>query len=176
MKTMLMTFLLIGSIQVMNAQTNVAYADVTNVTKVKSHSSGINNTDNNYKPEAASLAEKVKKMQFQVDSYDIKNTTVYEPNLETTYSVKFAQGINQINAVYAKDGSLIKSEGIFENVPVPTAIGVDLAKKYPGWEFHKTWCYSSYEVNRKSKILYKIQLKKDNKTKIIKINPFDYSL
>ncbi|MEO6348626.1 MAG: hypothetical protein ABIO60_12035 [Aquaticitalea sp.] len=176
MKTMLMTILLIGSIKVMHSQSDMAYVEATNVTQTKNHSNGIIKEDRKYENETAYLAEKSKKLQLQALNYDIKNANVYVPNLETTYAVNFTEGINKINAIYAQDGALLKSEGSFENVRVPYNIGVKLAKTYPGWEFHKTWCYSHYEMDKNTQIIYKLQLKKGNKTKMITINPIDYSL
>lgn len=176
MKSILITIVFLGSVLGVNAQSDLAYADLS-TTSIKSTSAKEKTTEF-YKEIVASpyMAEKAKKLQLQVDNYDIKKNDVYVPNASGTYTVNFTEGINEVKAIYSADGDLLTSEGAFENVPVPYNIGSELAKKYPGWEFNKSWCYSSYSRDMDSKIMYKILLKKGTKTKTVKINPNDYSL
>lgn len=169
MKTILASSLIfIGLAQLTYAQTDMAYNKNTNLTTLKG-------LDKNYvKPtsisssnEALSLTEKLEQLQIQVLNYDIKSDDVYSPKMSTTYTVNFAEGNNYIDAVYAKDGRFIQSEGVFEDVPVPYQIGYQLAKAHPGWEFYKTWCYTTYNSDQSYKKSYKIQLKKNNRTKFV---------
>lgn len=170
MKTILACLLLIGFAQVSYAQVDIAYTENTNLTAKQGHERNYARLTSLPTKEALSLAEKSERLQMQVLNYDIKTADVYSPEVNTTYTVNFTEGSNHIAAIYAKDGRLIQSEGVFENVPVPYSIGYQLAKAYPGWEFHKSWCYSTYNPDRSSEILYKIQLKKGNKTKLVKFN------
>ena len=170
MKTILATILFIGYAQVTYSQVDIAYAENTNLTNRKGLERNFTLPSSISSNEALFLADKSMQLQLQVLNYDIKSSEVYSPEANTTYTVNFTEGINHIDAIYAKDGSFIQSEGVFENVPIPYRIGYELAKKYPGWEFHKSWCYSTFNADETSEITYKIQLKKDNKTKVVKIN------
>lgn len=170
MKTILASILFIGFANLTYSQTDIAYTTHTNLTAMKG-------LENNYvKPttissdEAISLTEKLKQLQVQVLNYDIKSADVYSPEANTTYTVNFTEGNNHIDAVYAKDGRFIQSEAVFENLPIPYQIGYELAKTYPGWEFHKTWCYTTYNTDQSYKKSYKIQLKKNNRTKFVMID------
>lgn len=176
MKTLFISFLLIGVAQFSNSQTDLAYTATTNM-DLKN-----NTIKTTAAPElrnsitANFLDKNSRRLEQQVLQYDIKNATVYAPYLKTTYSVSFTEGNNRIDAIYDADGTLIQSEGAFENVSVPYVIGYQLAKKYPGWEFHKSWCTSSYSLDNDAEIIYKIQLKKGHKTKIVKVNPLENDL
>lgn len=173
MKTLFITFLLLGFAQFSSSQTDLAYTTTstmdlkTNPVKTKIAPEIRNYSNSSF------LVEKSGKLEQQMLNYDIKSATVYAPYLKTTYSVSFTEGNNRIDAIYDANGTLIQSEGAFENVSIPYVIGCQLAKKYPGWEFHKSWCTSSYSVNNDLEVIYKIQLKKGNKTKVVKMNPLE---
>ncbi|MEO5789752.1 hypothetical protein [Gelidibacter sp.] len=173
MKTLLITFLLIGFAQFSHSQTDFAYTETSNL-NLKNKNESIPNFKNSN--EVKYLAEKSKKLEGQAFNYDIKSAAVYASHLKTTYSVSFTEGKNRIDAIYDADGKLLQSEGTYENVAIPYAIGSQLAKAHPGWEFHKSWCTSNYKLNSDTDIIYKIQLKKGNKTKVVKVNPLDYGL
>lgn len=170
MKTILATLLLIGFAQLTYAQVDIAYTENTNLTAKQGLERNYARLTSLPSSEALYMAEKSERLQMQVFNYDIKTADVYSPEANTTYTVIFSEGSNHIDAVYAKDGKLIQSEGVFENVPVPYSIGYELAKTYPGWEFHKSWCYSTFSTEGSSEISYKIQLKQGNKTKLVKFN------
>lgn len=170
MKTILASLLLIGFAHVSYAQVDIAYTENTNLTTMKGLERNYARPTSLPHNEALSLAEKSERLQMQVFNYDIKTADVYSPEVNTTYTVNFTEGNNHIDAIYAKDGKLIQSEGVFENVPVPYNIGYELAKTYPGWEFHKSWCYNTINPEGSSEISYKIQLKKGRKTKLVKFN------
>lgn len=176
MKTLFITFLLIGFAQFSYSQTDLAYTKTSNMNLEKNPMKKEISAAAKISIETNSLMEKAKNLEWQAFNYDIKSDSVYSPNLKTTYSVSFAQNNNRIDAIYDADGKLLQSEGTFEDVCIPHAIGYQLAKTYPGWEFHKSWRTSKYSLNGDDEIIYKIQLKKGNRTKVIKVNPLEFGL
>ncbi|RAJ26441.1 hypothetical protein LX77_00690 [Gelidibacter algens] len=172
MKTFLTTLLLLGFAQATYSQMDIASAENTNMAFIttKDNSNSSVSTFPKISDDGLPMAERSEKLQLQVFNYDIKSAKVFSPKANTTYSVRFSQGNYRIDAIYAKDGQFIQSEGVFENVPIPFHIGYELAKKYPGWEFHKSWCYSNYSFDKSPKTSYSIEIKKGDKTKVISSN------
>ncbi|WP_452232261.1 hypothetical protein [Lacinutrix sp. MEBiC02595] len=173
MKTMFITFLFLGFAQVTYSQSDIAYTETTDHTLESTHVKKDFNSVSEKIIGTSYLSAKTKKLQLQVFNYNIKNAAVYAANVNTTYSVHFTEGNNHVDAIYAKDGTLLQSEGIFKNVRIPYNISVKVAKKYAGWMVAKTYCYNNYRHNKDTEVLYKMQLRKGNKTKAIEINPMD---
>jgi len=176
MKTILLSTLIIGLAQLTYSQTQIAYTESTNIAENHKKEVKVSDFDLWEDLEETFMAEKTKKLLLEVLNYDIKSSSVYSPRSKTTYTVNFTEGNHHIEAIYDNNGNLLQSDGVFENVRIPYIIGSRLAKEYPGWEFHKSWCYSLYEFNRDTAVMYRIQLKKLNKTKMINVDPLDYNL
>ena len=118
MKTLLLSSLIIGLVQLTYSQTQIAYVETAN--KTEDHKKEVKISDFDLWEDLGEtfMAEKTKKLLLEVLHYDIKSSSVYSPRSKTTYTVNFTEGNHHIEAIYDNKGNLLQSDGVFENVGV----------------------------------------------------------
>ncbi|RIA09696.1 hypothetical protein OE09_1542 [Flavobacteriaceae bacterium MAR_2010_72] len=169
MKIFVLSLIFSGLTTLMFAQNNIAVLTPTNKSLSKKTKS-INNVDYLNAVSADNVhALKVQKLQKVVANYDVKIDKVYNPKINTTYTVEFKEGKNHITAIYNQEGYLISCQENYNAVRLPTDISIKLAKDYPGWEFYNVKCNINYQQNEASKIAYQVVLKNGNKLKTVNI-------
>ncbi len=88
-----------------------------------------------------------------------------------TYLVRFATDKGFLEARYSKEGELNRTRQIFEDFPLPLAVRNELWRQTKGWSMVKNTYTAKGKRNLVDKELYRIKVVKDNKSKIIKIDP-----
>lgn len=174
MKTNLFGLVFLGLTNLVFAQNEIAtvsYAPVNYTTTAKTiaTSNTFKNVDYLTSINFENSAKHIKLLHEKVANYNIKEAKVYVPKSLSSYDVVFTEGANQITAVYNHLGDIINSYESYKNVKLPYAITYKVAEDYPGWEFNSTWCNVTYSKYGVSKTHYKIELKKGNEKKIVRI-------
>jgi hypothetical protein len=88
-----------------------------------------------------------------------------------TYLVRFSTDKGFLEASYSKDGELNRTRQIFKDIPMPLAVRNELFRQTKGWSMVKNSYIAKGKRNILDKELYRIKVAKDNKSKIIKIDP-----
>ncbi|MBJ7882489.1 hypothetical protein [Gelidibacter salicanalis] len=115
-------------------------------------------------------AVRVTKLQSLAANYDITALSIYSAKKTLTYTVVFKSAENYIKAIYDHEGTIIKCEEFYNNVRMPYSISSELAKDYPGWEFHKIHYTIDYALNETPNFVYDVELKKGNVSKKVQLN------
>lgn len=174
MKTFVIGLIAIGLTNLINAQNDLASVsnsdDLIYSTKISSNTSKDFNMEYLSETNQEGVSIIIQKLQKVVANYNIKTSEVYQPELTTTYTVNFSEDENTVVAVYNKDGEVISSNEHYQNIRLPYKISLEIAKKYPGWAFNNVQCEIVYAINNSVETKYKINLKKNRKSKNIVIS------
>ncbi|WP_037320445.1 hypothetical protein [Salegentibacter sp. Hel_I_6] len=87
------------------------------------------------------------------------------------YLVNFSNENGFLEAKYSKEGELDRTRQIFKNAALPVAVRNELWRQTEGWSMVKNTYVARGKGNRLDKELYRIKVVKNNKAKIIKIDP-----
>ncbi|AOW19780.1 hypothetical protein [Urechidicola croceus] len=171
MKTLVIGFIFLGLTNLTQAQNDLfAHFETSEMHKTKV--TPIKNATYLASTTIDQPANRIVMLHNKVANYNIKDLAIYTPSTSTTYDVIFKLDKNVvIEATYNHKGDIIYCNESFEAVKLPYSISSRLAKENPGWHFNNTWCTITYSENNPSKTIYKVQLKKGNKRKTIKIEP-----
>ena len=109
---------------------------------------------------------------FMKAYFDIKDfmVSVKHKNYDS-FQVIFNAENGFLNANYSKKGELTKTSQRFKNIPLPLAVRRDLYNKTKGWTMVKNTYVAYGKADRLDKERYRIKVKKDGKSKIVKIDP-----
>ena len=70
---------------------------------------------------------------------------------------------------YDEKGKIINSTERYNNITLPAPIRSVIFEKYPNWTIHKDQCLVSYVPGKDLKRTFKVQVRKDDQKKNIKI-------
>lgn len=172
MKTLVLGIIFLGFTNLMCAQNDVAVLDMnTNITYSNDNynAPALNHEYLNSISEI-SISKKVSKLQDVVANYDIKTNKVYRSKSNTTYTVKFTEGENLLNAIYDKDGKLLSSQEHYQSIRLPYELSSNLIKENPGWSISQVFCNIQYTKNVNAQVEYKVVLDNGKKKRTVKIN------
>lgn len=114
---------------------------------------------------------RVKKLENQVASYNIKSDPIYDLAFEDKYKVIFEETKSKIVVTYDKHGNILTSFEKFEDVRLPQDIYASIANDYPGWAIvNDTYIVKYYQNKEEVRKIYKIEISKDDTTKNLRIN------
>lgn len=88
-----------------------------------------------------------------------------------SYLVRFSTDKGFLEANYSKDGELNRTRQMFKNTALPVAVRNELFRQTEGWSMVKNTYIAKGKRNLLDKELYRIKVVKNNKSKIIKIDP-----
>ncbi len=130
--------------------------------------------DVNYKYLDAITSEQValpvEMLEEEVAFYNIKESAVYNDEYDT-FQVSFVIPEGKIVAAYDKDGEITRTIERFKNIELPRSVIESVASRYPNWRIvEDTYKVDYYGKSGIAKKQYKIKLKKENKTRTVKVN------
>lgn len=173
MKTFAFGIIFLGFTNLLCAQNDVAVLDINNdmayISDLSNETAIVNQEYLNNITEL-SISRKVLKLQNIVANYDIKADKVYSSKSKTTYTVNFTEGLNQLKAIYDRNGQLLSSQESYQSIRLPYEFSSKLIKEHPGWTLSEVYCNIEYNKDTKVDIKYTVILKNGRKTKTIKIN------
>lgn len=88
-----------------------------------------------------------------------------------TYIVRFSTDKGYLEANFSKDGELNRTRQIFKDTPLPLEVRNELWRQTEGWSMVKNTYKALGKGNKLDKELYRIKVVKDDKSKIVKIDP-----
>lgn len=115
--------------------------------------------------------EIVKDMQHRVASYDITESDLFSEDSDM-YKVFFEYTNSWIVTTFNNEGKILRSYEKFKDVLLPPAIRNAVYKKYPGWTLHKDIYLVSYYADKDTKKKYRIQIRKNDEKKNLKVDTF----
>ncbi|GGH44472.1 hypothetical protein IA57_03145 [Mangrovimonas yunxiaonensis] len=142
---------------------------------------GVQLTEVNLKPINASYFDNVydrnspndvKELQREVANYDIKESDVFDSQMES-YDVLFKEkggDKSRIIATFDKEGKILTSFERHNNIFLPSAVRNAIFKEYDGWTLAKTTYKVSYFQNKKVEKTYFARIEKDGRRKNLKID------
>ncbi|TXE05690.1 hypothetical protein ES711_15440 [Gelidibacter salicanalis] len=169
MKTRILGLVFLGLTSLMSAQNDFAMVTPEYSHSVTSEKPVLKNGQYLSEMTLQSEAVRVTTLQSIAANYDISALSIYNAKTSQTYSVVFKSAENYIKAIYDHDGTITKCEEFYENVRMPYELSSDLAKEYPGWEFHKIHYTIDYAVNETPIFVFEVILKKGKTTKNVQI-------
>ncbi len=114
-------------------------------------------------------SEKVKDLQMEVATFNIKNLENYNPEVEE-YQVIFNRSNGKVIAVYDKNGDIESSFERYRNVIVPRRVLTKIYMDHYGWELIKDTYQVSYKKDKDVKKVYKVHLLKGDLKKSLKLD------
>jgi len=111
-------------------------------------------------------------LKFVKENFDANELiqAINNPDYDS-YLISFRSSKGFLDATYSKDGKLVNSHQMFKDVVLPQEIRRELYTNYKGWTMAKNKYVASGNGDKLNKEIYRINLKKDNKKKNIKIIP-----
>ena len=116
-----------------------------------------------------STSSSVKDLELEAARYNIKDSKVYDPNVES-FQVVFKQSNGKIIAIYDNDGQIVKSYERFKNVILPREVLTNIFMDHQGWEINKDTYQVTYNRGKEAKKVYKVQLRKGELKKNLKLD------
>ena len=116
---------------------------------------------------ASEAAIPVKILERKAASFDLKNSDIYEDELQDYY-VYFNIQQGHILAVYDGEGEIIRTSEKFKDINLPLVISNSIVDKYPGWKIASDIYLVSYKRNGTLTKTYKLFLEKDGSHKRVK--------
>ncbi|TYA59147.1 hypothetical protein [Formosa maritima] len=116
--------------------------------------------------------ESVRHLENKAARFDITESPVFDNQFEA-YEVIFKEASKnggQIIATYNSEGKILKSFEKFNDVTLPPSVRNAVYKEYPGWTIHSDTYLVSYYINKDTKKVYKLKIKKDDEKKTLKID------
>lgn len=128
-------------------------------------------TDNSYlslvKEEATS--NHVRFLEDKVSRCDVTKLSKFDGRSET-FEVVFKANKGSIIATYDNKGNVLTTIERFKDVKIPVIVRNTVYQEYPGWTTHGNSYSVSYIKNEGAKKIYKIQIRKGNLKKKLKID------
>ncbi|WP_104733761.1 hypothetical protein [Hanstruepera ponticola] len=172
MKTFVLGIIFLGFTNLMCAQNDVAVLDMN--TNMYSYDNINNELALNHEYinsiSEISISKKILKLQNVIANYNIKTSKVYRTKSNTTYTVKFTEGENRLNAIYDRNGLLLSSQEHYQSIKLPYELSSSLIKENPGWCISEVYCNIQYNKDVNAEIIYKVVLDNGKKKKTVKIN------
>lgn len=169
MKTCVLGFIFLGLTSLMSAQNDLAVLTASNQSEY-SNTKTIHNADYINTMSDLDVSKKILKLQNIVANYNIKTAKVYRSKSNTTYTVKFNEGDNQLRAIYDREGKLLSSQETYQNIKLPYSVSSELVKDNPGWSLNQVYCDIQFIKDVDTQIVYRVVLKNGKKTKTVTIN------
>ncbi|MBZ9630267.1 hypothetical protein LB465_05695 [Salegentibacter sp. LM13S] len=111
-------------------------------------------------------------LAFMESYFDISNFIEEVKDKDyNSYLVRFSTDKGFLEANYSKDGELNRTRQLFKDVALPRAVRDQLWRQTEGWSMVKNSYKAKGKRNLVDKELYRIKVVKNNKSKIIKIDP-----
>ena len=110
-----------------------------------------------------------KELENFASRYDITKDPIFDRNFEA-YEVIFKETGGRIVATYDQQGKILSSLEKFENIALPAPVRNTIFQNFPGWTVHKDSYLVSYWLDGEVKKIYKVQVRKDNKRKNLKMD------
>jgi hypothetical protein len=110
--------------------------------------------------------------KFVKENFDVNQLIQAINNSDLdNYLISFRSSKGYLDANYSKDGKLGYSHQMFKDVLLPLEIRRELYNNYKGWTMVKNKYVASGNGDKLNKEIYRINLKKDDKSQNIKIIP-----
>ena len=111
-------------------------------------------------------------MAFMESYFDISNFIEEVKDKDyNSYLVRFSTDKGFLEANYSKDGELNRTRQLFKDIALPLAVRNELWRQTEGWSMVKNSYKAKGQRNLLDEELYRIKVVKNNKSKIIKIDP-----
>ena len=112
-------------------------------------------------------------LQNEAARYDITESPIFDKEFEA-YEVIFRSKNDEssglITATYDSKGKIMSSIERYKNVLLPRTVRDVINEKYPGWIIYKDIYLVTYRDDKKSKQVFKVQLRKDGEKKNLKLD------
>jgi len=109
------------------------------------------------------------KLENKVARFNVKESPVFEEGFDA-YEVIFKQTNGSIIATYDQNGSIISTLERYDQITMPYNVRNSLHKQYPDWFIHSDVYLVSYYDNKEINKVYKVQIRKDNMKKNLKVD------
>lgn len=112
----------------------------------------------------------IKELKQQVAKYNISDSSVFDDSEKATYRVVFKNKQGKLVVIYNNQGEILNSVEKYKNIAIPSDLRIAISKEYPGWAFQENKYSITYNKDNGFNKSYKIELKKGNLKKTLRIN------
>ncbi len=111
-------------------------------------------------------------LKFAKENFNARDLikSINDPKYDS-YLVSFKSSKGFLEVTYNEDGEMKNSYQMFKDVVLPLELRREVYTNYKGWTMVKNKYVASGNGDKLNKEIYRINLKKDNKTQNIKIIP-----
>tara|TARA_R110002049_G_scaffold305992_1_gene503711 strand:+ start:100 stop:618 length:519 start_codon:yes stop_codon:yes gene_type:complete len=166
MKNLFIYLLVIGSANVMfsqNSNSEFLQMEAEKVAPLLLNIEYLNAVQDN------SMSIHVKSLEEEAAKCDIKASTKFNGSSKPFKAV-FKSNKGAIKVLYNQKGEVIESSEKFEDVKLPNPVRDYVFNNHSGWILSKTGYMVSYNKESGSKKVYKVQIRKGNLKKNLKID------
>ncbi|WP_086477031.1 hypothetical protein [Arenibacter amylolyticus] len=108
-------------------------------------------------------------LENAVARYNVKDSEVYEDNIDG-YIVEFKQNGGRVIATFNGKGNIVDAYEVYENVRLPHPVLVDISRNHSGWIANYSKYIVAYERSKNVRKMFKIRLGKDGNRKTMKVH------
>lgn len=113
----------------------------------------------------------VKYLENLVSHWDVTQSKKFDGRKGQSFSVTFKSESGLIVANYDSKGKIVSAMEQFGNFALPKSVSISIVRQYPNWEIVKNKYSLRYNVGNSTKKSFKVQIRKGNHKKWIKIHP-----
>ena len=119
----------------------------------------------------------VAKLERSAANFDVKELILKEKNTRIkyqdnngNYTAYFSNSSGKIDAVYDKEGKILKTNERFENIKLPITVINAISQRYPNWAITKDVYLVKYYHDKEILKNYKVLIEKNNKRIRVKLD------
>ena len=167
MRNLKMSLLLIGMTNLGVAQYSPPETDNPLENNIYSISANVDYLD---KVQGGSTPAYVRLVEQEVSNWDPTLSSKFGTKKYELFSTNFQTAKGYISAYYDHKGDILFATERFKNVALPYYVSRSIAIEYPGWSFDSTKYLVQYAEGKTAKRVFKVVIKKGNKTKRLKVH------
>jgi len=115
------------------------------------------------------MSKHIKSLEDRVSKWDVMESPGFDGRSQS-FKVIFKATKGSIIATYDNNGKVLTTLERFKDIKLPRPVIISVLKKYPNWTFWKNSYFVSYHSDKGAQKVYRVQVRKDNMKKSLKID------
>ena len=147
-----------------NANPDFELSKFRNFGAIGSNYEYLNDVQNSLTP------NQVKYLENLVSYWDVTKSEKFDGRIGEPFSATFKLEGGQIKAFYDGQGKIVSATERFSNFALPKQVAAAIVKQYPDCIIVKNRYFVRYSRSYRTKRIFKVQIKKGNKKKWLKVD------
>ena len=115
--------------------------------------------------------DQVKYLENLASYWDVTRTAEFDGRRGQPFSVTFKTERGQIIAAYNSKGKIVSAMERFSDFAMPKTVSKAILKEYPNWKVIKNRYSVWYDLDGRTKKIFKVRIRKGNQKKWLMIDP-----